>query len=97
MTFTTRFFTILTVWCLSVLTLTAQSWKRTYLSNTSLSGSYQTDDNGFITCGVTGDNVLVILKTDADGTVLRTRTYANISKVSELHLAKTQTGDVSLP
>ena len=92
MTLATRFLSVIICICLSVLTLTAQGWKRTYSSISNTFGSYQTDDNGFITCGVNSDNVLVVLKTDADGAVLRTKTYANISKISELHLAKTTDG-----
>jgi hypothetical protein len=92
MTLTTRFLSVIICMCLSVLTLTAQGWKRTYSSISTTLGTYQTDDNGFIMCGVNSDNVLVVLKTDADGVVLRTKTYANISKISELHLAKTTDG-----
>lgn len=66
--------------------VSAQGWKRTYPSSATLFRSVSTSDGGFFSCGVTDNLELTVLKTDAEGSVVSTRTFTGIGKVSKVLL-----------
>ena len=72
-----------------VVALQAQGWRHTYQSSATLFRSVQTPDGGFIACGVNDDMQLTVVKTDADGAVLRTKTFTGINKVNKVLVTKT--------
>jgi Secretion system C-terminal sorting domain/SdrD B-like domain len=71
----------------------AQGWKRTYPTTSTLFRTAQTNDNGFIGCGINEESQLIVLKMDEDGAVLKTNIFTRISKVSRVQLAKAADGN----
>jgi uncharacterized repeat protein (TIGR01451 family) len=73
--------------------LPAQGWKRAYPSSATLFRSVQTPDGGFIACGVNDDLQLSVVKTDADGVILKTNTFKSINRVGKVLITKAVNGD----
>jgi hypothetical protein len=71
----------------------AQGWKRTYPTASTIFRTAQTNDNGFIGCGINEESQLIVLKMDEDGAVLKTNIFTRISKVSKVQLAKAADGN----
>ena len=71
----------------------AQGWKRTYPTASTIFRTAQTNDNGFIGCGVNEESQLIVLKMDEDGAVLKTNIFKSIGKVSRVQLAKAADGN----
>lgn len=87
-----RLLTVLFYLLAGVNVLSAQGWKRVYPTNATLFRSVQTPDGGFIACGVNEDLQLSVVKTDADGAVLKTNTFKSINRVSKVLVTKAVNG-----
>jgi uncharacterized repeat protein (TIGR01451 family) len=71
----------------------AQGWKRTYPTASTIFRTAQTNDNGYIGCGINEESQLIVLKMDEDGAVLKTNIFKSISKVSRVQLVKASDGN----
>lgn len=88
MKFNLRLLTVLFYLFVGVNVLSAQGWKRVYPTSATLFRSVQTPDGGFIACGVNDDLQLSVVKTDADGVILKTNTFKSINRVNKVLVTK---------
>jgi hypothetical protein len=78
---------------ISALSLNAQGWKRAYTEATTIYRTAQTPDGGFLASAINDDKNLTILKTDADGLLLKTTVLRSINKVSLGYITKANDGN----
>lgn len=93
MKFNNRYIITLFFLVAASLVLHAQGWKRTYPTASTIFRTAQTNDNGFIGCGINEESQLIVLKMDEDGAILKTNIFKSISKVSRVQLAKAADGN----
>ncbi len=88
-----RFFITGLILVFSALSLNAQGWKRAYTEATTIYRTAQTPDGGFLASAVNDDKNLTILKTDADGLLLKSTVLRSINKVSFGYITKANDGN----